>query len=87
MVDNVNNFFYLLQGMNEIIGPLYYIFASDPDLQWQGWFSLAYFKAETLVFFLYSSTYLVQKETPPPLINPFSYFFQNLLSLTHSFAL
>ena len=22
--------------MNEIIGPLYYIFASDPDVKWRG---------------------------------------------------
>jgi hypothetical protein len=26
------------KGMNEIAGPLYYVFASDPDPQWQGKF-------------------------------------------------
>jgi len=25
-----------VQGMNEIVGPIYYTFASDPDLDWRG---------------------------------------------------
>lgn len=25
-----------VQGMNEIIGPIYYAFASDPDYSWRG---------------------------------------------------
>ena len=25
-----------VQGMNEIIGPIYYTFASDPDVRWRG---------------------------------------------------
>lgn len=25
-----------VQGMNEIIGPIYYTFATDPDLEWRG---------------------------------------------------
>ena len=39
---------YFLQGMNEIIGPLYNVFASDTNKQWQRespsiCFSLTYF--------------------------------------------
>lgn len=26
----------IFQGMNEIIGPLYYVFCSDPSPEWQG---------------------------------------------------
>ena len=29
-------FFFFFQGMNEIIGPLYYVFCSDPNSEWQG---------------------------------------------------
>lgn len=25
-----------VQGMNEIIGPIYYVFASDPRVEWKG---------------------------------------------------
>ena len=25
-----------VQGMNEIIGPIYYVFASDPNNEWKG---------------------------------------------------
>jgi hypothetical protein len=25
-----------VQGMNEIIGPIYYTFATDPNLEWRG---------------------------------------------------
>lgn len=25
-----------VQGMNEIIGPIYYLFATDPDNEWRG---------------------------------------------------
>ena len=25
-----------VQGMNEIIGPIYYLFATDPDSEWRG---------------------------------------------------
>ena len=28
--------FFFFQGMNEIIGPLYYVFCSDPNPEWQG---------------------------------------------------
>ena len=31
-----------VQGMNEIVGPIYYTFASDPDLRWRGTFSSLY---------------------------------------------
>ena len=27
-----------VQGMNEIIGPIYYLFATDPDNEWRGSF-------------------------------------------------
>lgn len=27
---------FFFQGMNEIIGPLYYVFSSDPNTEWQG---------------------------------------------------
>ena len=27
---------FFFQGMNEIIGPLYYVFCSDPNPEWQG---------------------------------------------------
>lgn len=27
-----------VQGMNEIIGPIYYLFATDPDPDWRGIF-------------------------------------------------
>jgi hypothetical protein len=26
-----------VQGMNEIIGPIYYTFATDPNSEWRGW--------------------------------------------------
>jgi hypothetical protein len=34
-----------VQGMNEIVGPIYYTFACDPDLGWRG-------KEQLLVFFI-----------------------------------
>jgi hypothetical protein len=30
-----------VQGMNEILGPVYYVFATDPDPAWRGRFTLA----------------------------------------------
>lgn len=29
-----------VQGMNEIVGPVYYTFATDPNSLWKGWFNL-----------------------------------------------
>lgn len=26
-----------VQGMNEIVGPIYFTFATDPNSQWKGW--------------------------------------------------
>lgn len=54
--------------MNEVIGPLYYTFASDPDPNWRGKFIL----------------YVVKLTTFP--WTELFFFFQNLLSMIHSFA-
>lgn len=47
------NFF--LQGMNEILGPIYYTFATDPDDSWRGTldrFSLKMFLLFKLIYSL-----------------------------------
>ena len=33
-----------VQGMNEIIGPIYYVFASDPNNEWKGNVLLIYIR-------------------------------------------
>lgn len=33
-----------VQGMNEIIGPIYYTFASDPDIEFRGKFKITIYR-------------------------------------------
>lgn len=32
----VPNLYLLMQGMNEVLGPIYYVFAQHPDPKWKG---------------------------------------------------
>ncbi len=40
--------------MNEIIGPIYYIFANDPSIEWRQW-------AEADTFYCFTVIYLISK--------------------------
>ena len=44
-----------VQGMNEIIGPIYYVFASDPNNEWKG-------NVLQFIFDLFQRNALIAKE-------------------------
>lgn len=42
------------KGMNEILGPIYYVFASDPNVEWRGKEIFPLWIEKIFIFFLFS---------------------------------